>query len=165
MCGMNQTNPYEWFYYRNYSVLGWVHYCKPVIQTCYYRKCITDQLHLRIQQRHCMRLTRVFPFGPPFPLRSTNMVSILFPSQATSLFLWPSYYIENGENRTLNLQKCSYANSMFYKCACIFKLPLRLAWPGPAAALTSWPSAADPQSLGTAFSGQMSELQDSWDTP
>lgn len=45
-----------------------------------------------------------------------------------------------------------------------FRLPLRLAWPGPAAAWTSWPSAADPQSRGTASSGQTSELQDSWNT-
>lgn len=36
--------------------------------------------------------TRVRPRGPPSFLRSTNMVSISFPSHATSLFLSPSYW-------------------------------------------------------------------------
>lgn len=43
--------------------------------------------------------TRVWPRGPPSFLRSTNMVSISFPSQATSLFLSPSSCDRVEENR------------------------------------------------------------------
>lgn len=100
VCSIHHRNPCELFF------LPQKRTCDSPQQSWCYRKWINNQLHLRIQQNygvkslmpHClsslscsMLLTRVFPFEPPFPLRSTNMVSILFPSHATSLFLWPSY--------------------------------------------------------------------------
>lgn len=41
-------------------------------------------------------------------------------------------------------------------------LPLLRVWLGPAVAWVSWPSAADPQSPGTASSGRTSELSDNY---
>lgn len=102
-------------------------------------------------------LTRVWPLGPPSLLRSTNIVSISLPSQATNLFLWPS--------NCKSTEICYFPSSRVVspkECvlACV---PPLLTWPGLAAAPPSWPSAVNPLNQGTASSFQTSGRWGNWE--
>lgn len=101
-------------------------------------------------------LTRVWPFDPPSLLRSTNIVSISLPSQATNLFLWPS---------NCNVTKsCSFLFCRVVppKQCELAHVPPLLTWPGLVGARPSWLSAVNPLSPGTASSFQTSGRWGNW---
>lgn len=100
--------------------------------------------------------TRVWPLGPPSLLLSTNIVSISLPSQATSLFLWPS----NWEPTEVCYFR--YCGVVSCKEGVLAAVPPLLTWPGLVGAWPSWLSAVNPQSRGTASSFQTSGRWRSW---
>lgn len=74
-----------------------------------------------------LTFTRVWPFVPPSFLRSTNIVSISLPSQATSLFLWP---LNCDRVRGDELDKCLiYLVLSVSKGVSYLTSSTNLAWP------------------------------------
>lgn len=71
-------------------------------------------------------LTRVWPFCSPSLRRSTNIVSISLPSQATSLFLWPS----NWQRKMIGIYWNEY-RQRDRQCVCGYSCTssINLAWP------------------------------------